>query len=55
MNNCVQCHEEMDRYGDAGDTQLANSDGETVGIFTYSVYRCTKPECPNYNLLQGEL
>jgi len=46
MSKCVQCQEEMERYG------------EFQGAWIYAdvapVFRCLKPKCPNYNLLAGE-
>jgi hypothetical protein len=47
-NECVQCGEEMSEHGDTGDAL----DGKTFKIL--HAYRCLKPECPNYNLLQGK-
>lgn len=45
----------MEEYGEAGVTQCADADGDIVGMDTIKIFRCTNPECSNYNLLQGNL
>lgn len=53
--NCVQCHQKMEDYGHAGDVQIFDSKGFLSGIDRIKIFRCQEPECPNFNLLQGDL
>ncbi len=49
MNNCVQCGEKMSEY------KLAFYQNEDrMNLAVDNVYRCLKPACPNYALLQGD-
>ena len=55
MNQCVQCHSDMDKYGNAGHKQILGKRDQEIGIKTLDIFVCIKPECPSYNLLQGSI
>lgn len=60
---CTRCQEEleeMEEYGSFTVEMLMNVDyGQglipQIVESTTTLFRCTKPECPNFNLLQGSL
>jgi len=55
MSKCVQCQEEMELYGYFQGEHTSSFDGRIAGVITPVAFRCLKPECPNFNSLQGEL
>lgn len=54
QSGCVQCHQEMEEYNVIPKTIYVKI-GDGTAVRRSNVFRCTKPECPNFNLLQGEL
>lgn len=52
MNTCVKCQKELEYYGRIMSIQIVKFDGTIVGEKNPSLYVCSNPKCPNYNLIQ---